>query len=374
MSQKQKVLIIENSAYITGGFRAIFALTEALKNEIEFHYIIPKGSKVRPILDAHQYPVTELAMLEISKRWKTLLYLPVLHKNANSVLRYMDANGITTLHVNDIFNQLGCAVKRRRRTCKLIYHVRLLKNSYIAAFYPLFAKMIARYADKIVCVSEAVYSDINKDKKAVVLYDRPPITERQPVWEGLQNPQQARILYLANYIPGKGQQLALAVLKDIAADFPGVSMHFYGDVQGGISESYMQALKDYVAAHGLDNQVVFNGKTGDVEATMKAHDLVLNMSQSESFSFVCLEAMLYGVPLVTTNSGGPAEITDYGKMALLTANNDVPGTAAAVRQMLTHAGQYIQLGKTAKDWAAKRFDFDTTLNAMRNIYSETSNH
>jgi glycosyltransferase involved in cell wall biosynthesis len=282
----------------------------------------------------------------------------------------MDANGISVLHINDIFNQLGCAVKRKRPALKLIYHVRLLKSSYIAAFYPLFTKMITKYADKIICVSEAVYSDIHKDKKAVVLYDRPQITEKQAAWNGLQNPQQARILYLGNYIPGKGQQLALQVLKEVVAAHPEVSMHFYGDVQDGISQNYMAELKNYVVMHGLHNNVVFNGKTDDVEATMKAHDMVLNMSQSESFSFVCLEAVLYGVPLVTTNSGGPAEITGYGKMAMLTANGNVSETVAAVNTILTRPDRYIQLSETAKDWAARHFNFDTTVNAVYKIYTE----
>jgi len=370
MPRKQKVLIIENSRYVTGGFKAIFSLTEALKDKCDFHYIIPKGSKVRSVLEAHQYPVEELAMLEISRRVKTLLYLPVLNPNANRVIKYMDEHNISILHVNDIFNQLGCAVKFKRPAFKLVYHVRLLKSSYISAFYPLFAKMIARYADKIICVSEAVYRDINKNSKAVVLYDRPHTTEKQNPWNGLLHPGQARILYLSNYIPGKGQQLALQVLKKLVTTYPAISLHFYGDVQEGLSQKYLRQLKKYVAVNNLHRNVFFNGRAEDIETTMKAHDLVLNMSESESFSFVCLEAVLYGVPLVTTNSGGPAEITDYGKMALLTPNKNIPETAAAIKNMLTNPEQYTRLSKAAKNWAEKHFDFNTTVNFIHKIYTE----
>lgn len=370
MPSKPKVLIIENSRYITGGFKAAFALTEALRDMIEFHYIVPKGSKGKAILEAHQYPVTEIAMLEISKRLKTLLYLPVLYRNSGRIIRYMAANRISVLHVNDIFNQIGTAVKFRKPALKVIYHVRLLKSSYIAAFYRFFTKMIARYADHIICVSQAEFRDVAQPGKAVMLYDRPPVTTRLPAWQGLQNPGEARLLYLANYVPGKGQQLALQVIKELAATYPGVSLHCYGDVQQGISEDYMAALKVYVADHGLEQNVFFHGRTEDVEATMKAHDLVLNMSQSESFSFVCLEAVLYGVPLVTTNSGGPAEITDNGRMAVLTPNNDITATAAAVKAVLAAPDHYIALSKTAKDWAAGHFDFDATVAAIYRMYTE----
>ncbi|MFT4094481.1 MAG: glycosyltransferase family 4 protein [Niabella sp.] len=370
MSQKQKVLIIENSQYITGGFKAIFSLTEALKDKIEFYYVIPKGSKVKTVLQSSQYPVEELRMLEISKQLKTFFYLPVLFKNARYIIKFMKEHAVNILHVNDIYNQLGCAVKFKQPAIKVIYHVRLLKNSYISTFYSLFSKMINTYADKIICVSQAVYKDIGSGKKAVVLYDRPAITHKYASWDGLHNPQKAKILYLGNYIPGKGQQLALQVIKNLISRYPAISLHFYGDTQGQLSVDYIKALKAYTNTHHLSAHVVFNHKTNDVEHTMKEHDLILNMSSSESFSFVCLEALLYGIPLVATNSGGPAEITDYGKMAQLVPNNDITATENAIKKILDKPDEYILLSRSAKVWAAEYFNFNTTVGCLYKMYTE----
>ena len=54
--------------------------------------------------------------------------------------------------------------------------------------------------------------------------------------------------------------------------------------------------------------VHFDGFAANTEVAMKGHDMVLNFSEAESFSLTCLDALYYGVPLIATDCGGPAEL------------------------------------------------------------------
>ena len=54
--------------------------------------------------------------------------------------------------------------------------------------------------------------------------------------------------------------------------------------------------------------VTCDGYSTDVELDIKHADIVLNFSESESFSHTCLEACAYGRPIIATRCGGPEEI------------------------------------------------------------------
>ena len=61
--------------------------------------------------------------------------------------------------------------------------------------------------------------------------------------------------------------------------------------------------------------------------------IVLNFSESESFSLTCLEAMFYGRPVIATRSGGPSEIIDHNESGILVDVKDVDAMANAMTNL-----------------------------------------
>lgn len=251
---------------------------------------------------------------------------------------------------------VGCMVKKLEPSITLINHVRLLKSSYISPLYPFFAKQLKKYADQIICVSEAVKKDINNGANVQVIYDCPDVTEKYPPWDGLHNPNTLKILYLGNYIPGKGHDLGLQAFTIFHQFFPKATLTFAGASNTDTSRQFKEMLISKAAEARIDQCVIFEDSVSDVEYEMKAYDIVLNLSESESFSFVCLEAMLYGVPLVAANSGGPAEITDYGKKAILVENKNPVAASEGLKKIANATVVYREMAANAQRWAAKRFD------------------
>lgn len=365
---KPRILILENSLYVTGGLKAILSSTEGLKTDFDFIYIVDARSGNRAYLESLGYRVHTLPFLELSKSARALLYLPRLWSNARKLLRIARAEEAGIIHVNDIFNLLGCAAKLLRPGLKLVYHVRLLKASYIRALYPLFSRLVRRFADRIVAVSKAVRQDLGEAAPVEVIYDAPALTEQYPPWQGLSDPGRARIFYLGNYMPGKGQDLGLEAFLLLRKDFPDTSLHFAGGTHGAAAADFRRALESRAGAAGAAGQVFFSEAVTDIEAAMKAHDIVLNLSESESFSFVCLEAVKYGVPLVAADSGGPAEITEGGRRAGLVPNRNPEAAAEALVRLLRHPADTARQAAASRTWADQFFSPQQAKQQLARLY------
>jgi glycosyltransferase involved in cell wall biosynthesis len=366
---KKKILIIENSLYPTGAFRSIWNMSAMLSDDYSFCFAISPNSQLSDGLKAEGYTVYHIPFLELSKNPGTLLgYLPKLFRNTRKLLKIIDGEQIDIIHSNDLYNLLGVAIKRSRPRVPLVYHVRLLRSSYIGKLYGVFSRLIKRYSDRIICVSQPVLQDIGHPQKASIIYDGIQSDERFPAWTGLKDPPRAQILYLANIVRGKGQQWGLLAFAEIAKAFPEIRLEFCGGVNSEADEAFLQELKSVSEANGMSDRVTFTGPTSDVEQKMKAADIVLNMSESESFSMVCLEAMLYGVPLIASDCGGPRDITDNGRMAALVPNKSVEGAAQAILHILNEPQVAKQKAAEAKNYAAQKYSLTHSAEQLRTLY------
>jgi glycosyltransferase involved in cell wall biosynthesis len=84
-----------------------------------------------------------------------------------------------------------------------------------------------------------------------------------------------------------------------------------------MSEGYLQALSRDIVMRGLQDRIVFTGFTNEAQAMMQVCDVVVLATENETFGMVLIEAMMCGVCVVASDSGGPLEIIDDGVNGLL---------------------------------------------------------
>ncbi|MFO8148550.1 MAG: N-acetyl-alpha-D-glucosaminyl L-malate synthase BshA, partial [Gillisia sp.] len=73
-----------------------------------------------------------------------------------------------------------------------------------------------------------------------------------------------------------------------------------------------EKAEDLVMELGLDDKVVFLGESNEIDKILYFSDLFLLPSEKESFGLAALEAMVNGVPVISTNSGGLTEVNIHG--------------------------------------------------------------
>ncbi|MGN6093251.1 MAG: glycosyltransferase family 4 protein [Luteibacter jiangsuensis] len=105
--------------------------------------------------------------------------------------------------------------------------------------------------------------------------------------------------------------------------------------------SVRAAIKDIVAAHGLERYVSIHGEVDDheLEAAYASADVAIFPVQAipgdvEGFGMVAIEAAAHGLPTVAYAVGGVPDAISHGDSGLLVAPGDSAGFEAAVIEVL----------------------------------------
>ncbi|UYZ61357.1 glycosyltransferase family 4 protein [Hymenobacter weizhouensis] len=372
ISRKPVILITDNSTAVTGALVAIRNATDRLRPHYEFVYVLPNGSQGRPTLEKAGYKVHELPFVEISRRPSSLLlYVPRLVLNGWRLARLARRERAAALHMNDFYNLTG-VIARFLTGLPLITHVRFLPHTQLQPLARTWRWVAEHLAQRVVCVSRAVHTYFRPLPKVQVIYDPIPGQEKYPPAELVQREDgTVRMLYLGNYIPGKGQNFAVQAFQRAYAQLPGLRLHFAGGDMGlEKNRAFRQQLEADVAAAGLQEVVTFGGFVQDVEAAIKQADIVLNFSESESFSLTCLDALYFGTPLIATDCGGPAELFESGKSGLLVPNRDVPAMAAAMVTLGTDAELRRRFAAAGREFVRHKFRPEATYAKLGQVYAE----
>jgi glycosyltransferase involved in cell wall biosynthesis len=136
----------------------------------------------------------------------------------------------------------------------------------------------------------------------------------------LDLPDTARVIACVGaLIPRKGQDLAIAALRDLPGD---VVLVLVG--AGG----FEGALRDQARAAGVDARVRFAGQLGhdDLPLLLNCAEAMVLPSSSEGLANAWVEALASGTPVVIPDIGGARELVNSAAAGRITARN--PGAIA----------------------------------------------
>ena len=85
----------------------------------------------------------------------------------------------------------------------------------------------------------------------------------------------------------------------------------------------------------LKDKVLFLGKQDNVEELYSISDLMLLLSEKESFGLVALEAMACGVPCIGTDVGGIPEVISDGETGYICTLGDITDISQKAIKLLT---------------------------------------
>ncbi|MBF6609083.1 MAG: N-acetyl-alpha-D-glucosaminyl L-malate synthase BshA [Flavobacterium sp.] len=120
---------------------------------------------------------------------------------------------------------------------------------------------------------------------------------------------------------------------------------------------------------GISSKVIFFGNSNEVDSILSYSDLFLLPSETESFGLAALEAMAWGVPVVSSNSGGLPEVNFDGKSGYLSDVGDIDGMAANAIKILSDDRVLEQFRANALE-VARQFDIQNILPLYEAIYEK----
>ena len=109
-------------------------------------------------------------------------------------------------------------------------------------------------------------------------------------------------------------------------------------------------------------------KVSDIEDYLRAADLGLFTSESESFCLSILEAMCFGCPSVATGVGGIPEVIDDNVTGVLVPFGEAGAIAKAVDSLIRDSRQRTTMGEAARRAAAERFSAEVIVPRYEALY------
>lgn len=130
----------------------------------------------------------------------------------------------------------------------------------------------------------------------------------------------------------------------------------------------MGKISQMVDERHLTKQVLFLGKQDNLEELYAISDLLLLLSEKESFGLVALEAMACGVPCVGTNTGGIPEVIENGRTGYICEVGDIDMISSMSLKILQDDELHWQFSKAGIKRARTQFSSGKILNQYEDIY------
>lgn len=201
----------------------------------------------------------------------------------------------------------------------------------------------------------------------------------QARWQ-LNNCKKYSIFLSQGNYPIKGLHYLLWALPDILKQYPQTKVYVAGDVitrYDTLMEkikigSYGKYCLDLIKKQKLEDKVSFLGKLDSrrmCERYLKSH-VFLSPSAIENSPNSVGEAMLLGMPVVSSAVGGVADLLKDGEEGLLYPHQDVEALASAVIRLFSDDEEAAALGKKAREHALQTHDPERNYKRLLEIYGE----
>jgi glycogen(starch) synthase len=181
--------------------------------------------------------------------------------------------------------------------------------------------------------------------------------------------QAPRLLCLGRLSKEKGFDLALAAFASVVKRFPHAHLVVAGD------GPEQQSLAAQAAQAGLDGAVEFVGwvSPDHVFALMNQATLIVIPSRLESLPVVALQAAQMSRPVVGTRVGGLPELVIDQHTGLLVDEENPEALANAIKFLLEHPGQAVQMGQAARNRVQRKFNWKRHVDSYDMLYRRLTN-
>ncbi|MFC0559909.1 N-acetyl-alpha-D-glucosaminyl L-malate synthase BshA [Halalkalibacter alkalisediminis] len=120
----------------------------------------------------------------------------------------------------------------------------------------------------------------------------------------------------------------------------------------------------------IEDKVLFLGNQKHIAELLSMSDLMLLLSEKESFGLVALEAMACGVPVIGTNAGGIPEVITDGVTGYLCEVGDVECVAKKAVMLLSDISSYEAFSLRAMEHVKSVFHSEIIVSEYEKLYKQ----
>lgn len=224
--------------------------------------------------------------------------------------------------------------------------------------------------------------------KLNVVYSGANVTDYKPGWsaEGALNKLQLKrkygledkkvVLFVGRLSQKKGVHILLNAMKKVMETDPGTALVIIGSKWYGKNDSddYTKSIMNL--SKSLTGPIVFTGfvPPKSIPELFNLGDVFVCASQwSEPLARVHFEAMAAGLPIITTDRGGNAEVVDgYGNGLVIEEYKDCNVMADKISFLLKNPQKALDMGKKGRILVEQKFNWERVANEIFKCIIEPS--
>lgn len=358
MENYEKKLKIGITCYPTVGGSGVVA-TELGKMLAEKGHEIHFISSSLPFRLKRMYPNIFYHQVDVNQ-YSVFQYAPYDIALASKMAEVIKREGLDLLHVHYAIPHAVCAILAKQMSGTDIKIVTTLHGTDITVlgYDPSLTDAIRfgiEKSDGVTAVSNALISQtydlIKPDKSIRAVYNF--IDER--IYKKTDSaylkeeygikPDEKVVIHVSNFRGVKRVPDVVKAFAKITEEVPS-KLLLVGD------GPEMTVICRLVNDLQLKDKVLFLGKQDNLEELYSISDLMLLLSEKESFGLVALEAMACGVPCIGTNTGGIPEVISDGETGYICTLGDITDISKKAIKLLNDepllerfASQSISLAK-----------------------------
>lgn len=224
------------------------------------------------------------------------------------------------------------------------------------------------------------------ENKLNVVYSGADMNQYNPIWseEVFEDRKALRqrygvddykvVLYVGRLSKKKGAHILLQAMKQVMDIYPQIALMLIGSKWYGsnATDEYVKYLQ--LMAGKLNGPVIFTGFLPPSE--MPKHycvgDIFTCVSQwDEPLARIHYEAMAAGLPLITTDRGGNAEVIQEGVNGLVIKEYNNPEVLAEkIIYLIEHQDIALNMGKTARKFGEENYHWDRVANQLLELFEK----
>ncbi|MDF1728631.1 MAG: glycosyltransferase family 4 protein [Sulfitobacter sp.] len=195
-----------------------------------------------------------------------------------------------------------------------------------------------------------------------------PAPDRAAAWQALGYGGTRGIATVGRIRPEKGTDIFVETMLRLLPDLTDTVALVIGRA-GGKHDSFLQGLKDRVAAAGLADRLLFVGEVppDQLPALMRALSLVVQLPRYEGYGMVPLEGLASGVPFVGSETGYYRQFSEGGKVGTVVPLEEAEAAEAACRTLLA---QTDRIAPSARALAETQFSAQSEAEGIDAVYQD----
>lgn len=295
---------------------------------------------------------------------------------ASKMAEVIQKENLDILHVHYAIPHAVCAILAKQMSSQDVKIVTTLHGTDITVLgYDLTLSEAIRFgiekSDAVTAVSNSLISQtyelIKPDKEIVPIYnfiDERIYKRTDSAYlkeEFAINQEEKVVIHVSNFRPVKRVPDVVRAFAHICAQTPS-RLLLIGD------GPEMPVVAKLVEELGLKEYVLFLGKQDNLEELYSISDLMLLLSEKESFGLVALEAMACGVPCIGTNIGGLPEVIADNETGFICELGNIDEIAEKALKLLTNQKLHSRFSLKSKEIVQEKFQAEMIVEQYESIY------